>query len=63
MEAKLQMIEEPQKPMSMNPKLFAMWLFIVTVIMVFAGLTSAYVVRQGEGNWLQFDLPIFLNEN
>ncbi len=60
MEAKLEMIEEPQKPMSMNPKLFAMWLIIVSIIMVFAGLTSAYVVRQGEGNWLQFDLPILL---
>jgi cytochrome c oxidase subunit 3 len=60
MDAKLHTIEEPEKPMSMNPKLFAMWLFIVTVIMVFAGLTSAYVVRQGEGNWLQFDLPILL---
>ena len=60
MNAKLQMIEEPQKPMSMNPKLFAMWLFIVTVIMVFAGLTSAYVVIQVEGNCLQFDLPILL---
>ena len=60
MEAKIEMIEEPQKPMSMNPKLFAMWLFIVTVIMVFAGLTSAYVVRQGEGNWLQFELPNLL---
>lgn len=60
MNAKLQMIEEPEKPISMNPKLFAMWLFIVTVIMIFAGLTSAYIVRQGEGNWLQFELPTLL---
>ncbi|MBK5286672.1 MAG: cytochrome c oxidase subunit 3 [Bacteroidia bacterium] len=25
--------------------------------MLFAGLTSAYMVRQGEGKWVKFDLP------
>jgi cytochrome c oxidase subunit 3 len=25
--------------------------------MLFAGLTSAYIVRQADGNWLQFTLP------
>lgn len=25
--------------------------------MLFAGLTSAYLVREAEGNWLKFDLP------
>lgn len=44
--------------LSMHPKKFALWLFIVTVVMVFAALTSAYMVRQGEGNWLVFDLPM-----
>ena len=34
-----------------------MWIGIVSIIMLFAGLTSAYIVRQAEGNWLQFDLP------
>lgn len=34
-----------------------MWLGIVSIIMLFAGLTSAYVVRKGEGNWMLFDLP------
>ena len=61
MVSKSHMIEEPDKPISMNPKLFAMWLFIVTVVMIFAGLTSAYIVRQGEGNWLQFKLPGLLS--
>lgn len=35
-----------------------MWLFIVTVMMVFAGITSAYIVKQGEGNWKIIDMPI-----
>lgn len=50
----------PQRPVSMHPKKFAMWLFIVSVVMIFAALTSAYIVRQAEGNWLAFELPNIL---
>ena len=57
MEQKFAYTEEVEQPISMHPKKFAMWLFIVSVVMAFAGLTSAYIVRQSEGNWLQFDLP------
>lgn len=53
----LRIVEEAKKPLSMHPKKFALWLFIVTVIMIFAALTSAYMVRQADGNWLIFDLP------
>ncbi|NQV52054.1 MAG: cytochrome c oxidase subunit 3 [Flavobacteriales bacterium] len=34
-----------------------LWVGIVGIVMLFAGLTSAYIVRQAEGNWLYFDLP------
>ena len=34
-----------------------MWIGIVGIIMFFAGLTSAYVVRQAQGDWLYFDVP------
>lgn len=53
----LRYIEEPKQTLSMHPKKFALWLFIVTVVMIFAALTSAYIVRQSEGNWLDFELP------
>ncbi|MEM1138216.1 MAG: cytochrome c oxidase subunit 3, partial [Bacteroidota bacterium] len=46
-----------KKTASMNPKKFALWLFMVSVVMIFASLTSAYIVRQAEGNWYIFDLP------
>lgn len=55
--AELKIVEEAKKPLSMNPKKFALWLFIVSVCMVFASLTSAYIVRQAEGNWQIFELP------
>lgn len=45
------------RPLGMNPLKFATWLFIVSIVMIFASLTSAYVVRRGEGNWLEFELP------
>ncbi len=57
MATEIRIVEEAQEPRAMHPKKFAMWLFIVSVIMVFAGLTSAYLVRQADGNWLMFDLP------
>jgi cytochrome c oxidase subunit III len=34
-----------------------LWVAMVSMVMVFAGLTSAYVVRMEKGDWLQFDLP------
>ncbi len=43
-----------------EPKKFVVWLFIVAIVMLFAGLTSAYIVRMGEGNWYKFDLPVQL---
>jgi cytochrome c oxidase subunit 3 len=57
MSTEFKLIEEPKKPLSMNPKKFAMWLFIATVMMLFAALTSAYIVRRAEGNWVFFELP------
>lgn len=51
------MYGEPNKNLSMHPHKFALWLFLVTVIMVFASLTSYYIVRKSDGNWLEFDLP------
>jgi cytochrome c oxidase subunit III len=57
MAAEIRIVEEAKKPLSMHPKKFALWLFIVTVIMIFAALTSAYIVRQSDGNWVLFELP------
>jgi cytochrome c oxidase subunit 3 len=50
-------IDEPKEMLAMHPKKFALWLFIVSIVMLFAALTSAYIVKQSDGNWLSFDLP------
>ncbi|MGB0402744.1 MAG: cytochrome c oxidase subunit 3 [Salibacteraceae bacterium] len=35
-----------------------LWVGMASIVMVFIGLTSAYIVRQEEGQWLVFDLPM-----
>lgn len=44
---------------SMHPQKFALWLFIISVVMIFAAMTSAYIVKKSEGNWLVFEFPAF----
>lgn len=34
-----------------------LWIGILSIMMLFAGITSAYVVRADNGNWLLFNLP------
>lgn len=53
----IRIIEEATQPRSMDPRKFAMWLFVASATMVFAALTSAYMVRQAAGNWMVFELP------
>jgi cytochrome c oxidase subunit 3 len=57
MAAEIKIVEEAKKPLAMNPKKFAMWLFIVTVCMLFAAWTSAYIVKRAEAGWAEIILP------
>lgn len=34
-----------------------MWLGIFSIIMMFTGLTSAYIVRKGQSGWLSIEMP------
>ena len=47
----------PAENGKMHPKKFSLLLLMVSMTMLFAGLTSALIVRRGEGNWFNFDLP------
>lgn len=53
----ISILEEPEETLSMNPRKFILWLFIVSIIMLFAAMTSAYLVRRAEGNWLEYTVP------
>jgi cytochrome c oxidase subunit III len=57
---------DPQKNHIIHPQKFAMGLFIITVIMIFGGLTSAYIVQRGfvpVEKQIIFDLPNVLWTN
>lgn len=50
-------INENKVSTGVHPLKFTLWLLIMSIIMMFAAFTSAYIVRREEGNWLEFDLP------
>lgn len=40
-----------------HPHKFTLWVGIGSILMMFAGLTSAYIVKRNQANWTTFDLP------
>jgi len=54
-------ISKQQTRNKIHPHKFALWVACCSITMMFMAWTSAYVVRQAAGNWLEFRLPdIFL---
>jgi cytochrome c oxidase subunit 3 len=45
------------KVSSIHPKKFALWMAMGSIVMLFAGLTSGYIVRKAAGNWYEFQIP------
>lgn len=41
-----------------HPHKFALWVGIGSILMMFAGLTSAYVVKRSQANWTSFEIPV-----
>jgi cytochrome c oxidase subunit 3 len=41
-----------------HPHKFTLWVGIASIVMMFAGLTSAYIVKRNLANWITFDLPL-----
>ncbi len=52
------MAEQSAQRRKIHPKKFAMWIAIGSIIMMFGGLTSGYIVRKSQGNWQSFNLPV-----
>ena len=46
-----------KKSLKIHPQKFAMWIAIATIIMMFGGFTSGYIVRRSQGMWEVFDMP------
>lgn len=41
-----------------HPYKFTLWVAIGSIVMMFAGFTSAYIVKRNQANWQGFDLPM-----
>lgn len=48
---------ETKQPSRIHPHKFTLWLALGSIVMMFAALTSAYIVKKNQSNWLEFDLP------
>ena len=40
-----------------HPHKFTLWVAIGSIIMMFAGLTSAYIVKRSQVNWVMLEIP------
>lgn len=48
-------MKEQQK--KIHPHKFTMWIALASIVMMFTGLTSAYIVKRNLANWISFELP------
>jgi len=55
MEGAMKSTEQRKK---IHPHKFALWVGMGSITMMFAGLTSGYIVREAQGNWVYYKLPI-----
>lgn len=40
-----------------HPHKFTLWVAMASILMMFAGFTSAYIVKRSDTNWLEFKFP------
>jgi cytochrome c oxidase subunit 3 len=50
-------VAEKYNQSKIHPHKLVLWVGIGSIMMMFGGFTSAYVVRRAAGNWLEFKLP------
>jgi cytochrome c oxidase subunit 3 len=46
-----------QQRKRLHPHKFTLWVAMASIVMMFAGFTSAYIVKKAQSNWLEFRLP------
>ena len=42
----------------LHPHKFTLWVAIASMVMMFAGLTSAYIVKRSQANWTMLEIPV-----
>ena len=44
-----------------HPYKFTLWVAMGSIVMMFAGLTSAYIVKSNQPKWIMLDLPVIFS--
>ncbi len=52
-----QLLQSEKELLKIKASKGLMWFGLISITMLFAGLTSGYIVRQGEGKWVEFAMP------
>jgi len=50
-------VEQTKQRNRIHPHKFTMWVAIGSIIMMFAGLTSAYIVKSNQAGWQSIEMP------
>ena len=50
-------VEQTQQRKRIHPHKFTLWVAIGSIIMMFAGLTSAYIVKSNQASWQTVEMP------
>src|SRR4051812_13525833 len=53
----MELVESKQRN-KIHPHKFTLWVAIGSMVMMFAGLTSAYIVKRDQPNWVTFRMPV-----
>lgn len=48
---------EMEQRKRIHPHKFTLWVALASILMMFAGFTSAYIVKRNQANWFSFELP------
>lgn len=54
----MEIVSTPQRN-KIHPHKFTLWVAMASIIMMFAGLTSAYIVKSNQANWVVVDTPVY----
>lgn len=46
-----------QEKKRIHPHKFTLWIALASIVMMFTGLTSAYIIKRNLANWITFELP------
>lgn len=41
-----------------HPHKFTLWVAMGSILMMFAGLTSAYIVKRSQASWMMLEIPM-----